>query len=60
MKNGHRLKDLTGLKVNKLTVIKRAAINRQGSSTWVCICECGKECVYSSDHLTRKKDPVIS
>lgn len=43
-----------------LTVIERATSNRQGSSTWKCICDCKKEIVVSSDHLTRKKDPVKS
>lgn len=54
------LKDLSGLKTGKLTVLKRATSNRSGSSTWLCLCECGTEKVYSSDHLTRKKLPVKS
>lgn len=56
-----KLKDLTGLKFNKLTVIQRAASKRGGSSSsWLCRCDCGQEKVYSSDHLTRKKSPVRS
>ena len=26
----------------------------------MCLCDCGKKKVYSSDHLTRKKGPVKS
>lgn len=55
-----RLKDLTGKQFHNLKVIKRAGSNRQGSSKWLCECSCGKEKVYSSDHLTRKKSPVKS
>lgn len=55
-----RLKDLSGVKVNMLTIVERASATRQGSSTWKCICDCGNTCVYSSDHLTRKKQPVKS
>lgn len=55
-----RLKDLTGQKFNMLTVVERATSNRQGSSTWNCVCDCGKQIVVSSDHLTRKKDSVKS
>jgi hypothetical protein len=54
------LRDLTGQKFNKLTVVKRAGANRQGSVRWLCLCECGNEKVYSSDHLTRKKSSVKS
>ena len=57
---GRRLRDLTGQKFHYLTVKYRAGANRQGSSTWLCECECGTEKVYSSDHLTRKKSPVKS
>lgn len=52
------MRDLTGQKFHKLTVIKKAGSNRGGSVRWLCLCECGKEKVFSSDHLTRKKSPV--
>jgi hypothetical protein len=57
---GSRLIDLTGKKFHHLTVISRAASDRQGKSTWLCKCDCGKEKVLSSDHLTRKVQPVKS
>jgi hypothetical protein len=60
MKNGYRLKDLTGLKFNKLFVVKRAGSQRDGKSTWECLCDCGRSLVISSDHLTRKTSPVKS
>jgi len=34
------IKDLTGLKFEKLTVIKRGE-KKQGRATWTCRCECG-------------------
>ena len=39
------LKDLTGQKFNKLTVMYRAYPNTaSGNARWHCICECGNEC----------------
>jgi hypothetical protein len=55
-----RLKDLTNKKFNMLKVLHRAGSNRQGSSTWLCKCDCGNKKVFSSDHLTRKNYPVKS
>ena len=54
------MKNLTGQRFYKLTVIKLAGSNRQGSKTWHCLCDCGIEKTFSSDHLTRKKYPVKS
>lgn len=36
-----KLKDLTGMKFNQLTVLSRASSNRQGNATWLCECICG-------------------
>lgn len=55
-----RVRDLTGMVSYDLTVVGRASSNRQGSATWLCRCICGREVVFSSDHLTRKKCPVKS
>ncbi len=55
-----RLIDLRGKMFHNLTVKNRASGNRNGSSTWLCTCVCGNEVVFSSDHLTRKKNPVKS
>ena len=54
------MKDLTGLKINRLSVVRRSKSNRNGSIVWECKCECGTICHVSSDHLTRKKNPVKS
>lgn len=48
------------MKFHKLLVIKKAISNRSDKVDWQCICECGKEKVVSSDHLTRKNSPVKS
>lgn len=55
-----KLIDLTGQGFGNMVVLCRAGSNRQGGSTWVCLCVCGTEKVYSSDHLTRKTSPVKS
>ena len=59
-KLSHRLIDLTGQSFGNMVVLGRAGSNRQGRSTWLCLCVCGTEKVYSSDHLTRKTSPVKS
>ena len=33
--------DLTGMKINKWTVIKCVGRNKSGGAVWECICECG-------------------
>jgi len=55
-----RGKDLTGQKLNKLTILKRVGSSRNGLKLWQCRCDCGNEKTYSSDHLTRKIQPVKS
>lgn len=34
--------DLTGQKINRWTVLKRAPDKRPGAARWLCRCECGK------------------
>lgn len=58
--NGPRYKDLSGKKFNKLTVIKDHGRMRDGNTKWQCLCDCGKETYYSTRHLLRKKNPVVS
>ena len=36
-----KLKDLTGQKFGKLTVIERAENDNRGNVQWLCQCECG-------------------
>jgi hypothetical protein len=55
-----KLIDLTNKKFNNLTVIRRSSSSRNGITTWECKCACGNQCFVSSDHLTRKSEPVKS
>lgn len=54
-----KLKDLTGLKFGRLTVIERTEdyITPSGShkTRWRCVCECGKECNVTSTNLNQGK-----
>ena len=48
------LKDLTGQQFERLTVIKRVENDKQGSSQWLCRCDCdGKEIVLRGGNLRR-------
>lgn len=48
-----KVKDLTGLKFGRLTVIERVENNKDGRACWLCICECGNQCVKSGKLLLR-------
>lgn len=59
------IKDLTGKRFGKLTVIKRSNndyISPKGNIKvkWVCICDCGNECEVMGSFLTRPKKPQLS
>ena len=45
------LKDLTGQKFGRLTVISRTENDKKGRARWLCKCECGKEVVVQGGHL---------
>lgn len=49
----YNLKDLTGQKFGKLTVIKRVKSNKIGKTQWLCQCECGNEKIITGYSLTR-------
>ena len=38
-----KVKDLTGQRFGRLTVIKRVENNRHGKAQWLCKCDCGNE-----------------
>lgn len=38
-----RLKDMTGLRFGKLTVIEKAGNTKRGGAIWKCKCDCGNE-----------------
>ena len=47
------VKDLTGLKFGRLTVLEQAGRESCGGVLWKCLCECGSEAVVSSGNLQR-------
>ena len=49
--NMGQLKDLTGQKFGKLTVLRRAEDRKRGRPMWLCQCECGNQTVVSSTRL---------
>ena len=46
-----QLKDLTGQKFGKLTVLRRVEDRKRGRPMWLCQCECGNQTVVSSTRL---------
>ena len=48
------IKDLTGMKFGRLTVIKRCG-NKGSNTTWLCKCECGNEIIVRGDYLKSKR-----
>lgn len=46
------LKDLTGQKFGKLTVVSRSE-NKYGRATWLCKCDCGNEKIVQSWNLVK-------
>jgi hypothetical protein len=52
--------NLENNKYHDLTVIRLASVNRNQGRYWECKCDCGNLTVLSTDHLTRKKNPVKS
>lgn len=54
-RKGCPVKDITGLKTEKLTVLRFHSMDKWGGSLWVCKCECGKEKIIRSSSLTSSK-----
>ena len=50
-----KLKDLTGQRFGRLTVIKRAENDKHNRPTWLCRCDCGNEKIISSVSLQKQK-----
>ena len=51
----YNFKDLTGQKFGRLTVIERAENGKNGSTRWLCRCECGNEKIIEGGHLRSNK-----
>lgn len=47
----NKLIDLTGLKFNRLTVIKYSGKTKRGISKWLCLCDCNNKVIVNSDSL---------
>lgn len=46
-----KLKDLTGEKFGRLTVLKRHGSNKKGQAMWMCECECGNIKIVNGSNL---------
>ena len=47
----NKIKNETGNKYGRLTVVARQGVSSGGCATWRCICMCGKEVVVRGDNL---------
>jgi hypothetical protein len=47
------LKDMTGLRFDRLTVTRHAGTYRHGGAVWLCTCECGEQKVVCGASLRR-------
>ena len=47
------VKDLTGQRFGRLTVLERAASTPTGQATWYCRCDCGKVCVIEGANMRK-------
>lgn len=50
-----QLKDITGQKFGRLTVIKRVGRNKQRQATWLCQCECANQITAVGCYLRSKR-----
>jgi hypothetical protein len=44
-KSGPPIKDLTGKRFGRLTVISRVTNDKQGKAQWSCLCDCGQQVI---------------
>ena len=47
------MKDMTGQRFGRLTVIRRAGLSQNREATWFCLCDCGNECIVRRTCLVR-------
>ena len=52
---GPSVKDLTGLQVGLLAVIRFSFVNYRGQAVWLCQCACGKTTEVIGTNLTSKE-----
>lgn len=49
-----RIKDFTGKRVGKLTVVGFSHLDAANAARWNCQCDCGNSCLVTSGELSRK------
>lgn len=49
-----KVKDLTGKRFDKLTVIKQVGVSKNRYAKWECVCDCGRTVIRTTDVLNRK------
>ena len=47
--------DLTGIKVNRLTVVSYAGNDKWGNSLWNCVCDCGNTTIVRNSEIRSKR-----
>jgi hypothetical protein len=52
--------NLIGKRFHYLTVLEYVSLDRRGTVTWKCKCDCGQIKIFSQKHLIRKHSPVKS
>lgn len=57
---GSKSLDLIGKRFSKLVVLQQYGGDNYGHIRWQCRCDCGNFTYQTTDHLTRKKNPVMS
>jgi hypothetical protein len=45
------LKDMTGARLGRLTVVARAGSDKRGEARWSCQCDCGRVTIVNGSHL---------
>lgn len=48
-----QVKDLTGQRFGRLTVVEQAGRTKSRSVLWLCHCDCGNDKVIAANHLTK-------
>lgn len=49
----HKIIDLLNQRFGRLQVIEYKGLNKHNHATWLCKCDCGKECIVASGNLRR-------
>lgn len=49
-----KIKNLEGKRFGKLTAIEFIGVGNRHYAMWRCVCDCGNECIMSTDTLTRQ------